>query len=74
MTFSYDATSRREVPTNPKIFRVRTDIGWDEMVHSYFKERQTLGGMMRGGEIAGGVVVFMYIFIFLDHFAKFKRR
>eukprot|EP00026_Physarum_polycephalum_P003078 Phypoly_transcript_03087.p1 GENE.Phypoly_transcript_03087~~Phypoly_transcript_03087.p1 ORF type:complete len:857 (-),score=123.40 Phypoly_transcript_03087:4-2394(-) len=43
VTFSFDAASRREVPINPKIYRIRTDIGWDEMVHSYFRERQTLG-------------------------------
>jgi hypothetical protein len=45
VTFSFDTTSRRDLPFNPKIFRIRTDISWDDILRSYFKEKQYLSGM-----------------------------
>eukprot|EP00026_Physarum_polycephalum_P001298 Phypoly_transcript_01299.p1 GENE.Phypoly_transcript_01299~~Phypoly_transcript_01299.p1 ORF type:complete len:1145 (+),score=200.33 Phypoly_transcript_01299:2-3436(+) len=34
VTISYDINSRREVPTNPKILRIRTDLSWEDVVNS----------------------------------------
>eukprot|EP00026_Physarum_polycephalum_P001724 Phypoly_transcript_01726.p1 GENE.Phypoly_transcript_01726~~Phypoly_transcript_01726.p1 ORF type:complete len:978 (+),score=124.21 Phypoly_transcript_01726:128-3061(+) len=32
VTFTYEIHSRRDVPVNPKISRVRTDLAWDDVV------------------------------------------
>ena len=43
----FDANSRRDAPTNPKIFRVRTDVVWEDLV----REKQRSGMMEGEGEI-----------------------
>jgi hypothetical protein len=64
VTFSFDANVRRDVPTNPKIFRIRTDVLWDEIVQSYTKEKQSLGGTRKEKEIRIGILT-------LNNFSKF---
>lgn len=46
VTFSYEMNSRRDMPINPKIYRVRTDVVWDDMVLSAAREKQSLGGII----------------------------
>lgn len=38
VTFSYDDYSRRAVPVNPKIYRIRDDISWDTVVENFEQE------------------------------------
>lgn len=38
VTFSFEAKTRREIPTNPKIFRIRTDLVWNDVVNGYLRE------------------------------------
>jgi len=38
VTFSYESYSRREVPLNPKIQRVRTDLSWEEVLQNEAQE------------------------------------
>eukprot|EP00026_Physarum_polycephalum_P000389 Phypoly_transcript_00389.p1 GENE.Phypoly_transcript_00389~~Phypoly_transcript_00389.p1 ORF type:complete len:1231 (+),score=194.32 Phypoly_transcript_00389:52-3744(+) len=40
VTYSFEGHARREVPVNPKIFRVRTDVLWDDIVHSVRSAQQ----------------------------------
>ena len=55
VSFSYENYARRDLPVNPKIYRVRTDLSWQEVVYSSVKEEKFLTGMLeevkeRGGE------------------------
>jgi hypothetical protein len=36
-------SSRRELPVNPTIVRVRYDLSWDDVVDSYVRESSYLG-------------------------------
>ena len=45
ITFSFENNARRDLPVSPRIYRIRTDVSWDDVVHSYVKERQYLTGM-----------------------------
>eukprot|EP00026_Physarum_polycephalum_P004271 Phypoly_transcript_04288.p1 GENE.Phypoly_transcript_04288~~Phypoly_transcript_04288.p1 ORF type:complete len:615 (+),score=69.63 Phypoly_transcript_04288:198-1847(+) len=38
VSFSYETHSRREVPINPLIYRVRTDLVWEDVVLNSFRE------------------------------------
>jgi hypothetical protein len=42
VTFEHDAFSRRDVPINPKIVRIRKDMNWENVVYDY---RQSMRGM-----------------------------
>jgi hypothetical protein len=44
VTFSYETMARRDVPTNPKIYRVRDDVDWNDLVHNFYKEKKVLNG------------------------------
>ena len=46
VTFSFDSYARRDLPVNPKIYRIRTDISWDDAQHSYAKEKHYLSGKL----------------------------
>lgn len=45
VSFSYENIARRDLPVNPKIYRVRTDLSWQEVVYSSVKEEKFLSGM-----------------------------
>ena len=38
VTFSFETYSRSTVPVRPKIFRIRTDVNWEDVVRSYIKD------------------------------------
>lgn len=46
VTFTYETSSRRSVPTNPKITRVRSDVSWDDVVINAAKEQKFLKGSL----------------------------
>jgi hypothetical protein len=56
VSFSSDTTARAEMPVNPKIYRVRTDISWEEVLANHVKEQQFLNSTYGGGgkENSGG--------------------
>lgn len=35
VTFSYEINTRHELPVNPEIIRVRSDVTWLDVVHSH---------------------------------------
>ena len=39
VTFSYDNVSSSAKPVKPRIFRIRTDISWEEIVASHAREK-----------------------------------
>ena len=45
VSFTYDSFARRDLPINPKIYRVRSDLSWDDVVQSVAKDRKSLNGM-----------------------------
>ena len=45
VSFSYDNASRRLLPVNPKIYKIRTDVSWEDVVSNYNEERRYLTGM-----------------------------
>ena len=44
VSYSFEGHARRDMPVNPKIYRVRTDISWDYVVHNIVREQQYLSG------------------------------
>jgi hypothetical protein len=44
VSFSYVSQARRDKPVDPKIFRIRTDVSWEDVVLNYNKERKFLNG------------------------------
>eukprot|EP00026_Physarum_polycephalum_P002429 Phypoly_transcript_02435.p1 GENE.Phypoly_transcript_02435~~Phypoly_transcript_02435.p1 ORF type:complete len:884 (+),score=75.70 Phypoly_transcript_02435:120-2771(+) len=42
VTFSYEAFARRDVPVNPTIFRIRTDLAWDDLVERATRSKKYL--------------------------------
>jgi hypothetical protein len=42
VTFSHDVSSRRLVPMNPKIFRIRSDVSWEDVLAQHAREVQVL--------------------------------
>jgi hypothetical protein len=44
VTFSYEDVALREVPINPQILCVRTDISWEDVVANQVKDN-SLNGM-----------------------------
>jgi hypothetical protein len=43
VTFSYEINSRVDIPLNPKIYRIRSDVGWDDLVQSYSRDKHING-------------------------------
>eukprot|EP00026_Physarum_polycephalum_P002644 Phypoly_transcript_02652.p1 GENE.Phypoly_transcript_02652~~Phypoly_transcript_02652.p1 ORF type:complete len:698 (+),score=61.56 Phypoly_transcript_02652:137-2095(+) len=39
VSFSYDESSRLDIPNHPSVFRIRTDIEWDDVVSSSCTEK-----------------------------------
>ena len=48
VTFSYESHSRRDEPVNPKIFRVRADVSWEELMESNAREGKRSTGRYQG--------------------------
>lgn len=44
VTFSYESNARRDVPIGPKIYRIRTDLSWREVVANTAAEKKFLNG------------------------------
>jgi hypothetical protein len=44
VTFSYETMARRDVPTNPRIYRIRKDLSWEDVVANYLREGKNLTG------------------------------
>ena len=38
VTFSFETYSRNPIPVRPKIFRVRTDVFWEDIVRTHVKD------------------------------------
>lgn len=38
VTFSYEKNIRRDSPVNPRIYRIRNDLSWDDIVKDFHKE------------------------------------
>ena len=45
VTFSYEIHARKDLPVNPEIYRIRTDVSWEDVLHSSASERRMLIGM-----------------------------
>lgn len=47
VSFSYENSARREVPLNPKIFRVRCDLDWNDVLLSDSRKNEVfLNGVL----------------------------
>lgn len=44
VTFSYESYARRDLPVNPRIFRIRTDVSWDDVIRNLSNEKKFLNG------------------------------
>jgi hypothetical protein len=44
VTFSYETFARRDVPVNPTIFRLRSDLSWDDLVERATRTKKYLNG------------------------------
>jgi hypothetical protein len=46
VSFSSESLARSELPLNPKIFRIRTDVSWVDVLTGYYRELQYLNGII----------------------------
>ena len=46
VTFTYSSYARREVPADPDIVRLRSDVSWEEIKRNYESELKYLNGMI----------------------------
>eukprot|EP00026_Physarum_polycephalum_P001387 Phypoly_transcript_01388.p1 GENE.Phypoly_transcript_01388~~Phypoly_transcript_01388.p1 ORF type:complete len:627 (+),score=98.80 Phypoly_transcript_01388:211-1881(+) len=47
VTFSYESNSRRDAPVNPVVYKIRTDLDWEDVVLNYAKEKRHLSTQSR---------------------------
>jgi hypothetical protein len=40
VTFAYESKARLELPVNPKITRIRTDVAWEDVLLSNITEQK----------------------------------
>lgn len=40
VSFFYETNARREKPVNPRVYRVRADISWEEVVYNFVEESE----------------------------------
>ena len=45
VSFSFESSARRELPVNPRIYRIRTDIEWEDVVENVANEQRFLNGI-----------------------------
>lgn len=46
VSFSFECQARRELPVNPKIYRIRTDLSWEDVVYNSAKEKAFFNGII----------------------------
>ena len=46
VSFSFESHARRDVPVRPKIYRIRTDVSWEDISWNLAHESRSLNGMM----------------------------
>ena len=45
VSFTYEVHARRDLPVSPKVYRVRTDVTWEDLVLGEFKDNKIINGM-----------------------------
>ena len=45
VSFSFEIYARRDVPARPTIYRIRTDVSWEDVVHNFHQENKYLNGV-----------------------------
>ena len=52
MSFSYDENARHDIPIRPSVYRIRTDVEWDDVITSARSDRHRSSGKLgaRDGE------------------------
>ena len=68
MSFSYECHSRRDVPVNPKIYRVRGDLSWEDVIYNSAREKSYLNGTLW---ITFNLLLFAHIPSFFSHTCSF---
>lgn len=46
VTFSYESNIRRDIPVHPKIYRIRTDISWEEVMYNSLQDNKYLNSKL----------------------------
>ena len=49
VSFSYDVKTRRDMPTRPCVYRIRTDLEWDDVITSVTSDKHRSSGKPAGG-------------------------
>ena len=79
MTYSYEVQSRKELPVNPEICRIRTDLSWEEVVANFGLEKKLRNGKKWRSErrvkrvkeekgLSGNFFYLFYLFILFIYF------
>eukprot|EP00026_Physarum_polycephalum_P002504 Phypoly_transcript_02511.p1 GENE.Phypoly_transcript_02511~~Phypoly_transcript_02511.p1 ORF type:complete len:789 (+),score=87.01 Phypoly_transcript_02511:70-2436(+) len=42
VSFTFESYARRDVPARPTIYRIRTDVSWEDVVHNFYQETKYL--------------------------------
>jgi hypothetical protein len=70
VTFSYDNYSNRSIPVKPRIFRIRTDVSWEEVVENY--KRELASPSLLNGTICYFLLFFPVSLLYIIIFKYFK--
>ena len=46
VSFSFAENIRHDIPTRPSVFRIRTDVEWDDVVASALSDRHRASGKL----------------------------
>lgn len=45
VTFSFESQARKDIPVNPVVYRIRSDVAWEDIVNNFLKEKKLSNSM-----------------------------
>lgn len=45
VSFTFEKHRLLDIPSHPKVFRVRSDVSWEDVIYNSKKEKKYLNGM-----------------------------
>eukprot|EP00026_Physarum_polycephalum_P001538 Phypoly_transcript_01540.p1 GENE.Phypoly_transcript_01540~~Phypoly_transcript_01540.p1 ORF type:complete len:1069 (+),score=95.14 Phypoly_transcript_01540:45-3251(+) len=75
VTFSYESNARRDDPVHPQIFRLRSDLQWEDVVYNAIRDKKYLSGHLRTAGFTSrppGYWTPKNMRLFMESFAKSK--
>lgn len=55
VSFSFENYTRNSAPVNPKVYRIREDISWEEVISNHLREIQNTDALSGISSFIGGL-------------------